>query len=105
AAPAAAADLKIHIQSNPPGALVFFTDRAGIEHSSGLAPAEVRYILVSEDHGCRDTNPIRVRWVSGAEASIPSLHLCRKDLTKAPYVFVRPANATNLEADMQFAVE
>jgi hypothetical protein len=105
AASAMAGDLKIHVLSDPPGALVYLTNRAGVESFHGQTPQEVKYLLVQEDKGCRDTKPLRVRWVSGAEATILTLHLCKNDsLLKTPFVFTRPA-VPGVEVDAQYAID
>src|SRR3954454_15759657 len=83
-ATASAADTKITILSDPPGAMVYGTGIDGIERPFGYAPIIITVVLAKTKDGCRDTGQMRVHWVSGAEASVPSLHVCKKTPGKTP---------------------
>jgi hypothetical protein len=104
ASSASADEMKIWVISNPPGAIFYGIGRDGVEHST-LLPERIRIGLVKADQGCRELGPIRVQWMSSAEATLPSLRICKKTAPKTPIVFERPAAALGLEADVRFGLE
>jgi hypothetical protein len=104
-AAASAADTKVTILSDPPGAMVYGTGIDGIERPFGYAPIIITVLLAKTKDGCRDTGQMRVHWVSGAEASVPSLHVCKKTPGKEPIMFFRPTGVPGLEADARFGLD
>jgi hypothetical protein len=105
ATPAGAADTTVTIASDPPGALVYWLSEGGVDQAFGYAPVTVPVHLPRGKGSCYDTPPLRVRWVSGAEAALPTLHVCEKTPGKAPIVFIRPTGIAGLEADARFGLD
>lgn len=87
-------ETRITIDSNPPGATIMSAI------GNGEAPVELDWTFPPGKTSGR-SSPIKARWISGAESTI-SLNLIAG--IKQSYVFQRPANAPNLQADVQWAI-
>ncbi len=106
AAPARAADVWITVASDPPGARIYWTSPGLInQHELAFGPAPQRIKIELDPNGCVYTNAIRVRWVSGVEASLPTVWVCKKGPRPGePLLFIRPS-VPGLETDARYAMD
>lgn len=108
AATVEAADVKVALRSDPPGAMVYTGPLpAGSDQVKawGYAPLVLKWAVPRRWNSCLQTEPIRVRWLSGAEATIPSLQLCPQTGKNQQFTFMRPTGVPGVEIDGQFAVQ
>ena len=106
-APASAADAWVTIASDPPGASIYWTSPGPInqtEYAYGPAPKTIQ-VQLPKGHDCVETDAVRVRWVSGVEAGLPSLNVCKNEPGKNPIVFIRPSGIPGLETDARYALD
>lgn len=108
ASPALAADVWVTVASDPPGASIFWTSPGVVnqhEIAFGPAPQSIK-VHVGDKDGCVYTNAIRVRWVSGIEASLPTVWVCKKGPNPGePLLFIRPSGVPGLETDARYALD
>lgn len=105
AAPLSADTLEITIVSDPAGASVSVHNGTPI---TGYAPVTIRYSVSKgffKRSTCETLSGVTVTWVSGAEASVPSLRACPHNGKKQQIVFRRPTEVPGREIDAQFALE
>lgn len=105
-APKAFADtVTLYIYSDPPGATVYMNEA---KQYVGYAPAWVKYDKLPRGFikrgDCQKTQPLLVRWVSGAEATLEPT-ICGSGGKKQQLTFVRPSETPGRELDAQFAAE
>jgi hypothetical protein len=99
-------DAKVTFQSDPPGATLYeVRDEDGTAKPWGYTPRVLEYPAPTKWTECMNTRPVRVRWLSGAEAELDSLQLCPKDGKKRQFTFMRPAGVPGAEIDGQFALQ
>lgn len=71
----------------------------------GATPVALQYSnAVFRNGGCINTNPITLRWGSGATVTQP-VHLCASTGYYQQYTFNRPLNVPGRDRDLQFAIE
>ena len=102
--PAFADKVKLIVLSDPAGATVYINQAS---RKMGPAPAALTYKFgrdFFEHNRCESTQPIKVRWTSGAEASVNSLQLCGGTGKTQQFVFVRPAEVPGRDLDVQVAL-
>lgn len=100
--PVFAAETWVTIASDPPGASIYWIDRSETVLAFGEAPQRIQ-VRWRNKGPCTDTKALRVRWVSGAEASLPTLHVCKTTPGKTPVLFIRPSGIPGLEQDARYA--
>jgi hypothetical protein len=95
--------LAITYYSDPAGATLY---EGGKNH--GRTPVTLKYKVTKNFKAgkeCMTLTPLMVRWVSGAEASMPSGFLaCPHNGGKQQFTFARP-NVPNRELDVQFMMQ
>ncbi len=99
---AAANDVKVSFLSDPTGATLY-EDNAGSLKLWGYTPFVLKYQVPRRWKACVALKPLKVRWVSGAEASI-TLEVCPQTGKNQQFVFQRPTGVPGLELDVQFAI-
>jgi len=105
ASPAVAADVWVTIASDPAGASIFWTSPGPVdphELAFGATPQRIKVELGRQP--CVDTHAIRVRWVSGVEATLPTVRVC-KGARQEPLTFIRPSGVAGLETDARYALD
>ena len=103
ASSAQAADVKVTFLSDPTGATLY-EEVKGTQKLWGYAPVTLKWQVPRKWKACITLSPMKVRWVSGAEASI-TLQVCPQAGKNQQFVFQRPAGVPGLELDAQFAIE
>lgn len=94
--------MTVTISSDPVGATLYSGDR-----NWGYTPFRLKWDLGKrffKDGRCSTTEPIKVRWASGGEASLPALVLCAQQGKNQQFTFVRP-DSPGREIDALFAIE
>jgi hypothetical protein len=91
--------ITVEIHSTPEGAAVAVDN---VPRAMGSTPLVLKYEIPGD---CGLTQALRVRWASGAEASLSALQLCAATGKRQTYTFNRPADAANLELDLQVAYQ
>lgn len=99
---AAANDVKVTFQSDPTGATLY-EEVNGSQKLWGYAPITLKYQVPRKWKACMSLNPLKVRWASGAEASI-TLSVCPQTGKNQQFTFQRPTGVPGLELDVQFAI-
>lgn len=99
-----AADVKVTFQSDPPGATLY-TVLNDTPRLWGYAPIVMKWGVPKKWTTCLQTEPILVRWLSGAEARIDTLRLCPQVGKNQQFSFIRPTGVPGVEIDGQFAVQ
>jgi hypothetical protein len=89
----------LDIHATPEGAQVLTGEEARL---MGMTPLALSYEIPD---GCGQTQAVRVRWASGAEAQVAGVRLCTAIGKHQTVTFVRPADAANLELDLQVAYQ
>jgi len=87
--------------SDPPGAMLYANSA---ETSFGYTPRAVKY-TIPKGQDCLATQPIKVRWVSGAESTVSSVRVCRAVGKHQQFVFIRTEEAPGVAVDAQFAIQ
>jgi hypothetical protein len=106
AAPVVAADAWVTIASDPPGASIYWMSPGPIDpHELAFGPAPQRIKVDVPKGGCVDTHALRVRWVSGVEASLPTVRVCQRGQSREPLTFIRPSGVPGLETDARYALD
>lgn len=100
-----AADVKVTFQSDPPGATLYSEDIPGTLKLWGYAPLILKFQVPRNWKDCIHTNPMRVRWLSGAEAAVSGIELCPQVGKNQQFTFMRPAGIPGAEIDGQFAIQ
>ena len=100
-----AADVTVTIQSDPPGATLVSEDKPDTFKLRGYAPVTLKDPLPMKWSECLRTSPLRVRWLSGAEASVTGSSGCPQAGKNQQFTFVRPVGAPGAEIDGRFAVQ
>jgi hypothetical protein len=99
-----AADVKVTFLSDPPGAVLYSEEVPGSPKQWGYTPYFLKFSVPKKWSECSHTPPLRVRWLSGAEASIEALTLCPEFGKNQQFTFMRPSGAPGAEVDGQFAI-
>ena len=97
--PAFADKVKLTILSDPAGATVYANQWTHEEY--GYAPVTLQYEVGRDffkQNRCVTTHPIKLRWVSGAEATV-SPRICGGGGKSQTFVFVRPVEGPGRELD------
>jgi hypothetical protein len=102
-ASAAWADVSVTIQSDPIGATLY-EQIDGVLKMWGYTPFKLKYKTPRRWSGCTSTKPLRVRWISGAEANIESLQLCAQTGKNQQFTFMRPVGVPGVEIDGEMAI-
>jgi len=106
AAPVAAADVWVTIASDPAGASIFWTSPGPVDpHELAFGPTPQRIKVELGRQPCVDTHAIRVRWVSGVEATLPTVRVCKAGAHKEPLTFIRPSGVPGLDTDARYALD
>lgn len=95
----------LDVYSQPDGAYITPINGTG----GGYSPLRIRYVLddsrdPKDAQGCFLVNGVVAQWSSGAVARENQFRLCG-DLMFYNYVINRPANAPNLQADLNVAAQ
>ncbi len=121
-ASAEAADVKLTLYSDPVGATVYDAGRVlpsdfswWTEHAPGaapetwrrwgIAPVTLKWPVPRHWTECLTTYGMRVRWASGAEATLPSIRLCPQPGKEQQVTFMRPTGVPGADVDAQFAAQ
>lgn len=107
AVPASARDVTVSVTvfSDPLGATVYANTAA---QRAGYSPVLVKYKFNAKawkSGACQPVQPIKVRWVSGAEATLNAIRVCPANGTKQELTFMRPDGMAGVEVDASFAIE
>lgn len=100
------ADVRLYLLSQPGGASIF----QGVPQADGtvvyqpMASGEFKYKTPRRWKECPKVWPIKVRWISGAEAVVEDLQLCPAQGTKQQFVFMRPEGVEGALIDAQYAL-
>lgn len=97
------ADVTVTFQSDPIGATLY-EEIEGVLKMWGYTPFRLKYKTPRRWSGCMDSKPLRVRWVSGAEANIDRLQLCSQVGKNQQFTFLRPLGVPGVEVDGQMAI-
>ena len=95
--------LKLVVVTDPAGATLYANDSGQL---MGYAPFELKYELPRgffKDGRCTTLQGLKVRWASGAEASINGLQACAQSGKRQQFVFVRP-DVPGRAIDAEFAL-
>lgn len=92
--------IEVTYHSDPPGASVYENGRYW-----GVAPLKLKYALPGKFKECTTLNPVMVRWVSGAEASIDDLKACPENGKKLQFSFLRPTGIPGADIDARYAAD
>jgi hypothetical protein len=98
----------VDIHSTPEGAQVLTGEISGggltfpPPRVMGVTPLSLNWEIAGD---CGQTEAVRVRWASGAEASLPTLRLCTVTGKHQQFTFERPASFTGLDIDLQVAYQ
>lgn len=101
---AEANDVKLTLKSLPEGATVFTILPDGSEKMWGTAPVRLKWQVPRRWAECITTESIKVRWISGVEATVSGVDLCPRVGKNQEFVFQRPAEAPGVELDVQYAI-
>lgn len=104
AAVSEANDVKVKLVSLPEGASVFTTQPDGSEKLWGTGPVTLQWKVPNKWKECFTTEAVKVRWISGVEASVTGLNVCPQTGKNQQFVFQRPVDAPGVELDVQYAV-
>lgn len=91
--------ITVDIHTTPEAAQVFTDD---VPRLMGASPLALVYTITGD---CGRTQAVKVRWTSGAEASVPAIELCAKTGKHQTVTFERPAAVAGLEIDLQVAYQ
>jgi hypothetical protein len=100
---ASAADthkILLDIHATPEGAQVLTGEEPG--RLMGVTPLALSYEIPDD---CGQTQAVRVRWASGAETHVAGVRLCTAIGKHQTVTLSRPADAPNLELDLQVAYQ
>jgi len=92
--------IRVTYYSDPPGASVYANDN---QQPFGYTPVTLTY-KPSESGNCKTYQPVLVRWVSGASASVEP-RICLAQGPNQFLTFVRPSQVPGQSFDAQFALE
>ena len=84
--------------SDPSGAMLYSAGKF-----MGVTPLNLTYPIARKGQ-CQYTEPLLVRWGSGAEASQSALTLCPEPGYNKQWSFIRPTGIPGRDIDMQFAI-
>lgn len=104
ATPAWADSVTVLFSSDPIGASVYANSN---EQPFGYAPVTLKYELPKgflKGSACQTMQPVKVRWVSGAEAQIEP-DICPGSGKKQQFVFQRPVQVPGADIDATFAIQ
>lgn len=99
-----ASDVKVTILSIPAGATVFTTQPDGTEKAWGGSPVRLKWQLPKRWTECFTTESVKVRWISGVEASVAGVEVCPRNGTNQDFLFQRPNDLPRIELDVQYAI-
>ena len=100
------ADVRLVLLSQPGGANVY----QGVPQPNGtvvyqpMGGGELTYKTPRQWKQCLKVWPIKVRWVSGAEAIVEDLQLCPAQGKRQQFVFMRPEGVDGALIDAQYAL-
>jgi hypothetical protein len=89
----------LDIHATPEGAQVLTGEEGAL---MGVTPLPLSYEVPGD---CGQTQAVRVRWASGAEAHVAGVRLCTAIGKHQTVTLSRPADAANLELDLQVAYQ
>jgi hypothetical protein len=96
----------LQVDTNPTGGYISEVDTGFVP---GIAPVSIYYepssLTLRDAKGCYLVRGMNVRWVSGATASVNPISLCGSAYDNYNITINRPANAPDLDKDLQFAVQ
>jgi hypothetical protein len=101
---ASANDVKVTVKSFPEGATVFTVQPNGMERPWGGSPVRLKWQLPRKWTQCIMTESVKVKWVSGVEATVSGLEVCPQNGKNQEYTFQRPKDAPGVEVDVQYAI-
>jgi hypothetical protein len=102
AATTEAATVTVTYLSDPPGATLYEEIDAVLK-PWGYTPFKLKYDVPSKWTGCIRTNPMQVRWMSGAMWNLRSVELCANLGKNQRFTFLRPPGVPGRDVDAQFA--
>src|SRR5262245_21749851 len=106
AAPVAATDhLELTIASDIAGAAVYIGGVPQKTPTPMVMSLDVPDGFFEDRGACITTAPVVVRWVSGAEASLPGVEFCSRVGKEQILTFSRPVGWQGRETDSQFALK
>ncbi len=91
--------ITLTVHSVPEGAAVYAN---ATRQSMGVTPLTIPYPR-KWSRKCEVTQPIEVRWASGATAMVPGVSLCWKQGKRQMITLTRPADAPNGDIDLNAA--
>ena len=91
--------ITLEIHSAPEGAELLLND---VPRLVGVTPWAVPYEIPGD---CGPTQPVRVRWASGAEARMAGVVLCAAVGKRQTITLERPADVAGLAVDLQVAYQ
>jgi hypothetical protein len=95
--------LTLTVYSDPAGATIYQNDQV-----FGYAPTRLKYKVTKGFRAgkeCARLIPLKVRWASGAEASIGDQTACPQNGGNQQITFVRPTGVDGREMDVLFAIQ
>lgn len=102
----ASADVKLFVLSDPVGATVYYSTTGVGDPTTyaGMAGSGVylKFKTPRRWKECVRSGPVKVRWVSGAEATLDTVEMCPAVGKNQQIMFVRPA-LPGVEIDAQYA--
>jgi hypothetical protein len=99
---AEANDVKVTFLADPTGATLY-EEVNGSYKLWGYTPLILKWQVPRKWSTCVALSPMKVRWVSGAEASI-TLKVCPQTGKNQQFVFQRPSGVPGAELDAKFAI-
>jgi len=97
--PGRRASVRVTYLSDPPGAAVYEGGKQW-----GRAPVTLIYHPPGRFTECLRLNPVTLRWVSGAEATVDALDACPAAGRDQQFTMFRPKGVEGLELDVQYAI-
>jgi hypothetical protein len=88
------------IDTDPPGAAIYQSDQ-----HMGVSPLELKYDVPSRWKACQLLQPLRARWVSGAETPATDIQVCPQQGTKQSVSFMRPTGVDGTDIDAMYAAQ
>jgi hypothetical protein len=96
--PGGRASVRVWYLSDPPGATIHEGGRQW-----GNSPLWLRYYPPNGFRECLRVNPVKVRWVSGAEVDVTELDVCPANGREQQFTVFRPQGVAGAEIDAQYA--
>jgi hypothetical protein len=99
---ASANEVKVTFLSDPTRATLY-EEVGGSQKTWGYTPVILKYQVPRKWNACMALKPLKVRWASGAQASI-TLSVCPQTGKNQQFVFQRPTGVPGADIDAQFAI-